>query len=60
VKALAFTHIVPPLRLKGLEAAFLGDAGDRFDGDLWIAADRDLVSLPPTGGIERKRLGGNR
>lgn len=60
VKALAFTHIVPPLRLKGLEGAFLGDARDRFGGELWIAADRDLVSLPPEGGIERRTLGGNR
>lgn len=60
VKALAFTHIVPPLRLKGLEGAFLGDARDRFDGELWIAADRDIVSLPPAGGIERRTSGGNR
>ncbi len=60
VKALAFTHIVPPLRLRGLEAAFLGDAGDRFDGDMWIAADGDLVSLPPGGGMERRSLKGSR
>lgn len=60
VKALAFTHIVPPLRLKGLERPFLGDARDRFDGELWIAADGDLVSLPPSGGIERSNLGGGR
>lgn len=57
-KALAFTHIVPPLRLKGLEGPFLGDARQRFDGELWIAADRDLVSLPATGGIDRSNLGG--
>ena len=58
VKALAFTHIVPPLRLKGLEGPFLGDARNRFEGELWIAADRDLVSLPATGGMDRKKPGG--
>ena len=58
VKALALTHIVPPLRVPGLEAAFLGDARGRFDGELWIADDRDLVSLPAAGGMTRTRLGG--
>lgn len=60
VKALALTHIVPPLRVPGLEAAFLGDARDRFDGELWIAADRELVSLPASGGMETGPLGGTR
>jgi ribonuclease Z len=60
VKALALTHIVPPLRLAGLEGAFLGDAHDRFDGELWIAADRELVSLPADGGMTRSTLGGMR
>jgi ribonuclease Z len=60
VKALALTHIVPPLRLPGLEAAFLGDAPDRFDGKLWIASDREIVSLPAKGGMERGMLGGTR
>ncbi len=60
VKALALTHIVPPLRLAGLESAFLGDAHMRFDGELWIAADRELVSLPAGGGMTRSMLGGTR
>ncbi|PZU51356.1 MAG: MBL fold metallo-hydrolase [Sphingomonas sp.] len=60
VKALALTHIVPPLRLPGLEGAFLGDAPDRFDGRLWIANDRDLVSLPAAGGMTQSTLGGTR
>lgn len=60
VKALALTHIVPALRVPGLEPIFLGDAHDRFTGALWIAADRDLVSLPADGGIARGRLGGVR
>jgi ribonuclease Z len=60
VKALALTHIVPPLRVPGLEGVFLGDAATRFDGELWIAADGDLVSLAPGGGMTRSRLGGTR
>jgi len=60
VKALALTHIVPPLRLPGLEGAFLGDAAEQFEGELWIAADGELVSLPPGGGMARSRLGGSR
>lgn len=58
VKALALTHIVPALRVPGLEGAFLGDARDRFTGKLWIAADRELVSLPVGGGMEIGMLGG--
>lgn len=45
VKALALTHIVPPLPLKALEGPFLGDARRRFDGPLWLARDGDLYSL---------------
>lgn len=60
VKALALTHIVPPLRVPGLEGAFLGDAQDRFAGKLWIAADRELVSLPTGGGMDIGTLGGTR
>jgi ribonuclease Z len=58
VGALALTHIVPPLRLAGLEDAFLGDAHQRFKGELWIAHDRELVSLPAVGGMERRTMGG--
>ncbi|MFM9044535.1 MAG: MBL fold metallo-hydrolase, partial [Solirubrobacterales bacterium] len=46
VGALAITHIVPPLPLKGLEAIFLADAEERFDGPIWLARDGDLYSLP--------------
>lgn len=69
VGALALTHIVPPLRVAALEGPFLGDARDRFDGQLWIAADRELVSLPaagqagptaPASGLARRQIGGMR
>jgi ribonuclease Z len=52
------THIVPPLPLKALEGPFLGQARDRFKGQLWIARDRDLISLPAGGkAITRTRVG---
>jgi ribonuclease Z len=57
VGALAITHIVPPLPLKGLEEIFLGDARERFTGPLWLARDGDLYSLPAAGGgVERANL----
>lgn len=55
-KALAITHIVPPLPLKGLEEVFLADAPDRYDGPLWLAADGDLYSLPASGGLKRSNM----
>ena len=57
VHALALTHIVPPLPLKGLEGPFLGDAKERFTGPLWLAEDGDLYSLPTGGtGVERSNM----
>jgi ribonuclease Z len=56
VRGLVLTHIVPPLPLKGLEDVFLGDAGRRFTGPLWIARDGDLYSLP-AGTAELERTG---
>ena len=55
-KALAITHIVPPLPLKGLEEIFLAGAPSHFDGPLWLAADGDLYSLPVSGGLKRSNL----
>jgi ribonuclease Z len=43
---LLLNHIVPPLPLKMLEGPFLGKARDIFGGDLRVATDGDLVSLP--------------
>lgn len=45
VGALAITHVIPPLPLKGLEPIFLGDAREHFAGELWLARDGDLYSL---------------
>lgn len=57
VKALAFTHVIPPLLVPGLDQAFLGDARSRFPGPMWIARDGDLVLLPASGGMERRKAG---
>lgn len=54
--ALALTHIVPPLPLKGLKGPFLGDTREHYKGPLWTAEDGDLYSLPRAGGLKRSRL----
>jgi ribonuclease Z len=54
VGALAITHIVPPLPLKGLEDVFLADATDRYKGPLWLANDGDLYSLPSGSDVIKK------
>ncbi len=56
VKAVALTHIVPPLRLRALQGPFLGDARQRFDGPLDIMADGDLISLSAEGGSTDRNL----
>ncbi len=45
-KALVLYHIVPALPVNYLKATFLGDAKDHFSGDLTIAEDGMLFSLP--------------
>ena len=58
VKAVLLTHLVPPLPLPGLDVPFVGNARKLYDGPLWLARDRDLISLPAgSTKIERKRLG---
>ncbi len=58
VGAVLLTHIVPPLPLKGLEVPFLGSARKLLGGPLWIARDRDLISLPAgSKAIDRRRTG---
>lgn len=49
VGALLLNHIVPPLPLKALEGPFLGNAREVYAGQLWIARDGDLISLPAGG-----------
>lgn len=46
VGALVLYHLVPPLPGAFLEAAFLGDAPDFFDGPLRVGTDGLRVTLP--------------
>ena len=45
-KMLVLSHLVPPLPSTFLYPAFLGDAPDRFDGELIVGEDGMLFSLP--------------
>jgi ribonuclease Z len=56
VKALAFTHIIPPLPLATLDVVFLGDAAKRFAGTIFLCNDGDLISLPAAGGMKRRHV----
>jgi ribonuclease Z len=57
VRALIFTHLIPPIPAGALEGPFLDDARDHFSGPLSIAEDGDLVSLPADGGeLTRRNL----
>lgn len=46
VKMLVLSHIVPPYPMRYLNAAFLGDAGDKYDGPIIVGEDGDYYSLP--------------
>jgi ribonuclease Z len=50
-KHLLFTHVIPPLPLPGLDAAFLQGVSDAFDGGVTLGRDGTLVSLPSGGDV---------
>jgi ribonuclease Z len=58
VRHLVLSHLVPPIPNSFFYPAFLGDAPDRFDGDITVGEDGMLFSLPPgSEAVERdKRL----
>ncbi len=57
VRMLVLSHVVPPQPLRYGYAAFMGDAGRRFDGPVIVGEDGMLFSLPPDSvAIERSRL----
>ena len=45
-KALVLYHLVPPVPVRLIERKFLGDAPKAFDGDLRLAHDGMMISLP--------------
>jgi ribonuclease Z len=56
VRALALTHVVPPLPNPIFDGVFLGDAPNQFGRPVWVMRDGDAISLPRAGGMERSRL----
>jgi ribonuclease Z len=54
---LVLSHLVPPLPVAYLYPAFLGDAPDRFNGEIVVGEDGMLFSLPPQSkAIDRRSL----
>lgn len=48
-KTLILYHLVPPVPVRLIERKFLGAAPDAFDGDLRLARDGMMVTLPAGG-----------
>ncbi len=46
VRYLLFTHVIPPLPLRGLEGPFLGRSRSIFHGEIRVGRDGDFLSLP--------------
>ena len=46
VRHVLYYHIVPPLRLPGLESVFLEDVRDAYTGGVTVGRDGTRVSLP--------------
>ncbi|MEL7545771.1 MAG: MBL fold metallo-hydrolase [Pseudomonadota bacterium] len=43
---LIYYHIVPPLPMRALNAIWLGDSADEFDGKMTVGEDGMMISLP--------------
>jgi ribonuclease Z len=43
---LLLYHTAPPLRIPGMEKAFLGDAKAIYQGPIQVGKDGDFISLP--------------
>ena len=46
VRHLLYYHIVPPLIVPGMEAAFVSGVSDAYSGDFTVGSDGARVSLP--------------
>lgn len=57
VRALVLNHIVPPLPMRFLGAAFLGDARAHFSGPITVGEDGMMISLPVgSAAVEQRKL----
>ena len=48
-KMLVLSHLVPPIPNRIIYSAFLGDAPEKFDGEIVVGEDGMVFSLPPDG-----------
>lgn len=55
VGMLAFTHLVPAVP-RMMEGALVGNAADRFDGDIRVMRDGDVVSISSNGEFTTQNL----
>ena len=55
VRHLVFYHIIPPLPLSYLDAAFLGDAGKFYEGPITVGTDGLLFVMPADSDVIRLR-----
>ncbi|QYJ07796.1 MBL fold metallo-hydrolase [Qipengyuania flava] len=56
-RMLVLSHLVPPLPMRYLYPAFLGDAESRYNGPIVVGEDGMVFTLPPGGtAIERSRM----
>lgn len=49
VKRLVLSHLVPPLPMRFVYPAFLGEAAEHFDGEITVGEDGMVFSLAPDG-----------
>lgn len=54
---LVLYHLVPPIPVKLIEAAFIGDARSEFDGPITVGRDGMIFSLPAGSDTIKKRRG---
>ena len=53
VRHLVFVHIIPPLPIAYLDAAFLGDAGKFYEGPITVGTDGLLFVMPADSDVIR-------
>ena len=53
VRHLVLTHVIPPVPLAYLNAAYLGDAGKFYDGPITVGRDGLLFVMPADSDVIR-------
>ena len=55
VRHLVLTHVIPPVPISYLNAAYLGDAGKLYDGPITVGTDGLLFVMPADSDVIRIR-----